>query len=68
MGFFLQLVPLPGLTARPKRLLQKLEGSYHSLPNPSIEGDGKDWEKGVRAGRRAWPCLWQEHEVNFRKT
>src|SRR5207245_6483935 len=30
-------LPLPGLPARPKRLLQKLEGSYHSLPIPSIE-------------------------------
>src|SRR5712691_4462476 len=42
VGFFLQLVPLPGLGARPKRLLQKLEGSYHSLPFPStMERAGK---------------------------
>src|SRR5260370_849768 len=38
VGFFLQLATPPRACARPKRLLQKLEGSYHSLPNPSTIG------------------------------
>src|SRR5712691_10893874 len=51
VGFFLQLVPLPGLGARPKRLLQKLEGSYHSLLFPSTRACGRN---GLGRGSGGW--------------